>query len=95
MRLIPFYCLSSNLTLTLKLLNSEFVAQTEALKYHLPQIIIPNGKVISHLSLISRAKKAFTSYLIVNFYCPTNVDKDKVHPPMRKNIKKIIREKNT
>ena len=40
----------------LKLLNSEFVAQTEALEYHLPQAITSNGKKTSHLSLISRAK---------------------------------------
>ena len=53
---ISFWCLSSNLTQTLKLLNSEFVAQTETLKYHLPQIITPNGKKTSHLLVISRAK---------------------------------------
>ena len=40
----------------LKLLHSEFVAQTEALEYHLPQVITSNGKKTSHLSLISRAK---------------------------------------
>ena len=40
----------------LKLLNSEFVAQTEALEYHLSQVITSNGKKTSHLLLISRAK---------------------------------------
>ena len=66
---ILFWCVSANLTLTLNLPNSEFVAQTEALKYHLLQIITPNGKKTSHLSLISRAKQAFISYHTVNFYC--------------------------
>ena len=50
---------SSASHLTLKKLNFEFVAQTETLKYNLPQIITPNGKKTSHLSLISR----------VHFYC--------------------------